>query len=976
MPQKYDKIKEVVKEDEFMKNICCKKMWNLFAVVVFTLILYACAETTGVYQTGDSSTETDSQRSETKISRTNQQAVPVNEISLYQVPLEEIAERIEYEYVYENRIYHIADYDYKLLSFLPAGGDITISVYTVEGNKILFLPEEKANTDAVVNGEQCRLHYSEEAGGFIFYVLVDWQLSENGVPVNALEDNYDSRIRECIVYAKDAIQKEVDYQDSPIYFLYKFGLEDLVKVGDVKVNFDPEETMEFQKISVENNVYLDAVTDFAAKILREKQKYGKFQICLETYGRVPGKYGAYTEAKVSAAVVGEGMEDYLFFTINDNGSVTAESVWPEYYPSLEDDPGYFVSARYLEEQPEDFIPGIVELQREVIELEVREEENPGEETGYIFNEGEYNQEIDFRAMSQEETAELINYAYSYEEWFGMNELGCQTGELRGLQGEAIAMYSWDNNGDSVFFVPKSRTNTHVTCGNKENCPMYVDRYGEMEFYTLERNGYAKEAGQLKTTFFMKESLSADYAEHMIYLGEAKLTLQELPSLDVEKTEEDAYISAFREYIGDVLRQNGRSGEYEITIGEYEALHENKVCLSAAVSGGEECWYFRDLVVNDGDGNYYFWPVGFGLNGSLEECEAGKHYMNALCIERTKKLARNRSAVEVKTENTVLSYDICSSPKCDYENTPLAEYVENDIAWNEEMSQKMGKSFPMEIDYHRFDFNDDGVEDYLLCESGELFNGRWGNGVQIFIQEEDGMKCVLSTLMWLHDSLTDHGNLMVMDEKTNGYYAIVLPHGGEDIPEDAVLRYNEKTGKYDLPADKSWGFMTADSDFVNFRDLERNHKILAYDVCSSPKYDYENTPLAAYIEESYVTETEETSKRTGNELTMEIDYHQFDFNGDGVEDYLLCVWGSLYCGSGGNNVEIWIQEEGGVKKVLDITTRLHNSLSDHGMLTVLDEKTGGYYAIVLPESNYILRYDEETGQYGFGDIVKNEKKAND
>lgn len=47
---------------------------------------------------------------------------------------------------------------------------------------------------------------------------------------------------------------------------------------------------------------------------------------------------------------------------------------------------------------------------------------------------------------------------------------------------------------------------------------------------------------------------------------------------------------------------------------------------------------------------------------------------------------------MKTENTVLSYDICSSPKYDYENAPLAEYAENDIAWNEEMSQKMGKSF--------------------------------------------------------------------------------------------------------------------------------------------------------------------------------------------------------------------------------------------------------------------------------------------
>lgn len=806
-----------------MRKLCSKKMGNVFAILVFMLIVYACAEMTEVYQTGessakpaeadqnidgsagsaevhqtgDSSTETDSRRSETKTSRMNQQPVPVKKISPYQVPPEEIAERIAYGYAYDNRIYHIADYDYKLLSFLPAGEDITISVYTVEGNKILFLPEEKANTDALVNGERCRLHYSEEAGGFVFYVLVDWQLSENGVPVNALEDNYDSRIRECIVYAKGAVQKEVDYRDSPIPYLYKFGLEDLVKLGDVKVNFDPEEIMEFQKIPVENNAYLNAVKDFAAEILREKQTYGKFQICLETYGRVPGTYGAYTEAKVSAAVVGEGMEEYLFFTINDNGSVTEERVWPEYYPSLADDPGYFVASWYLKEQPANFIPEIMELQREVIELEVREEENQGEGTGHIFNEGECNQEIDFRAMSLEGTSELINDAYSYEEWFGMNELGCQTGELRGLQDEEIVMYSWDNNGDKVFFVPKCMANTRVACENRENCPMYVDRYGDMEFYTLERNGYAKETGQLKTTFFMEEYLSMNYAEHLLYLGEAKLTLRDLSLTDVPKTGEDAYIRAFTEYIEDVLRQNGRSGEYEISIGEYEALHENKVCLSAAVSGGEESWYFRDLVVNTGDETYAFWPVGFGLNGSLEECRAESHDMNALCIERTKCLERNRCVIEVENEHTVLSYNICSSPK----------------------------------------------------------------------------------------------------------------------------------------------------------------------------YDYENTPLAAYIEEAYVAETEEMSKRTGNDLTLEIDYHRFDFNDDGVEDYLLCVWGSLYCGSGGNTVEIYVQEEGGVRKVLDIITRLHSSLSDHGMFTVLDEKTNGYYAIVLPESNYILRYDAKKGEYDFRDLIQ-------
>lgn len=61
----------------------------------------------------------------------------------YQIPIEEIAERLEYEYVYENMIGQIADYDYKQLSFLPSGKDIPISVYVVEGNKLLFLPEDK-----------------------------------------------------------------------------------------------------------------------------------------------------------------------------------------------------------------------------------------------------------------------------------------------------------------------------------------------------------------------------------------------------------------------------------------------------------------------------------------------------------------------------------------------------------------------------------------------------------------------------------------------------------------------------------------------------------------------------------------------------------------------------------------------------------------------------------------------------------------
>ena len=84
----------------------------------------------------------------------------------------------------------------------------------------------------------------------------------------------------------------------------------------------------------------------------------------------------------------------------------------------------------------------------------------------------------------------------------------------------------------------------------------------------------------------------------------------------------------------------------MNIGEYEVPYNNRVCLSAAVTGEEDSYYFRYLIVKSGKGNYYFWPAGFGLNGSLTECEAGRHYMNALCIERTKQLERCRIVIEI------------------------------------------------------------------------------------------------------------------------------------------------------------------------------------------------------------------------------------------------------------------------------------------------------------------------------------------
>ena len=78
-----------------------------------------------------------------------------NRIFRYDIPLEEIAKRIEAEYLYENMINHISEWQQKELGFLPVGKEIKLAVYIAEGNKLLFLPEEKANTTVRVNDELC-----------------------------------------------------------------------------------------------------------------------------------------------------------------------------------------------------------------------------------------------------------------------------------------------------------------------------------------------------------------------------------------------------------------------------------------------------------------------------------------------------------------------------------------------------------------------------------------------------------------------------------------------------------------------------------------------------------------------------------------------------------------------------------------------------------------------------------------------------
>ncbi len=154
-------------------------------------------------------------------------------------------------------------------------------------------------------------------------------------------------------------------------------------------------------------------------------------------------------------------------------------------------------------------------------------------------------------------------------------------------------------------------------------------------------------------------------------------------------------------------------------------------------------------------------------------------------------------------------------------------------------------------------------------------------------------------------------------------------------------------------------------FCEFEEIEEKHEILEYDISTSPQYDYENTPLREYVENEK-KEAEKFVNTFGSRYEPWIDYHLFNFNDDGIEDYLLCIDGILYSGTAGHSVQIFIaKEDGTIENVLSINLRFcHYKSSVHERFTVLNEKTDGYYAIVLPGTNRILRYDKKEGSYIF------------
>lgn len=550
----------------------------------------------------------------------------------YGVPLSEIADKIEQIYIHTNSFDNISCIEFGDLGVLEREEAARASVYLLEGNKVLFLPENKENIQVPLNGNTYGMHYSKGKNGYLFYIVKDWRLNESGVPVNSIES---SCIQYCTVKENDEGTAVNDSgHGKPFVPDYdgEYTMEDLTYLGEIELRFPLDKLIKAPMVNLDNNEYIDAVISCISDTLREKGKYGSYDIQLGEYRRIFDRYDETTNGYVTVVITGNGLKEYASFEVTDNGN--GYDAFLVNGPNLENSRFLFMRNEY----DEDIVRKVEEVRENTIHLEVGRDSADMPERKPLIYDGSC---FDFRNMGLDEITDVVENVCCYCDWFGMYELGYQEGKLRELNQEELIVYSWDNTGKELFFVPEKMVNMVMIGKDGQEYPLYINEKDEIELYKLEGNPYAEKKGQLETTYVTHHifgSREHNSIEFLIKLGTIHVDVNKVPSVDSVEAD-DEYMLALKEHIKELLEQSQRAGRYEIYLGEYEALHTNKVCVSAAVIGSEEEYYVRYLIVRSGTEKYDFWTVGFGIDDSLAESKSTAHQMNKRCIKKTKFLDR-------------------------------------------------------------------------------------------------------------------------------------------------------------------------------------------------------------------------------------------------------------------------------------------------------------------------------------------------
>lgn len=345
---------------------------------------------------------------------------------------------------------------------------------------------------------------------------------------------------------------------------------------------------------------------------------------------------------------------------------------------------------------------------------------------------------------------------------------------------------------------------------------------------------------------------------------------------------------------------------------------------------------------------------------------------------------------IEQYHEILFHNITESPLDDYDDTVLAKYLKEEIEKDKKLMEAgTGEERPLTIDYHLFDFNDDGLDDYLVCMQGTFWSQEDRNLIRIYVQEQGGaLREIFED--YTYPVVGEQPAVAVLSDREEGWHLLAMSG------ISSLLRYDKESGRYvfceigscieeDITEDKIHSRITEEEYArrkkmykeqalceqgvgIDYDFIEKKHKILTHNICGLPKSGYDNTTLKKYFQEDIEYAKDMYDRGiTGSPLT--IDYFLFDFNDDGLDDYLVCFNGAGWNGSAGNTIWILIQEGTGViRRVFYCTVRFHEKFLPYGhdAIAVLDEKTNGYYAFVLPGTNRIIRYDKETERYAFNE----------
>ena len=150
-------------------------------------------------------------------------------------------------------------------------------------------------------------------------------------------------------------------------------------------------------------------------------------------------------------------------------------------------------------------------------------------------------------------------------------------------------------------------------------------------------------------------------------------------------------------------------------------------------------------------------------------------------------------------------------------------------------------------------------------------------------------------------------------------------------------------------------------------ISSGNRIYMDNILSSP-IPLENNPLLLEVLK-HDLDVEADFLEKFPQTESENDFFIFDFNGDSLDDYLVCLHGLAFTGSGGNRIYVFIQEsDGSLREVFRVNSKVHHGMeiekeNGHSPIVALEERIEGFYTLVLPfGKNRLCKYDPETGRY--------------